>query len=117
RIQEFHSFLEHEQTGLTKDRIVSDEIVSPYKSAFIISLVASWIEDDPRAKLLIYYDTVHRGLAVLVRHKYVSGLIVDSGRVEVTNANQHQAVQNVLNQLKSIMQEFKYKPDRYWVER
>src|SRR5258707_4656527 len=88
----------------------------PATSAFIISLLAFWI--DRANEPYIYYPAVRKGLAILLKQKVLpvpSNVRLTSNDIELTTDSDHLAVVNILDNLETAAPQLK--KDAYWTER
>jgi MoxR-like ATPases len=115
KIEQFYALMVSEEKRLNQ---LGDKKshVAPGNSAFIISLLALWL-DYPREPY-VYYWSLRVGLAALINTGFIPGpkeITISSRGITVKTDAEHQVVVRTLDQLGLIASQLKDGP--YWAER
>jgi MoxR-like ATPase len=115
RIEQCYTFLLAERERLRREGKSSGMIVAANRSAFIISLFAYWL--DPVGEPLIYYDTVRKGLLMLIKEQVVpisSQIKQGPNAVEIHAAADHHACKAIVNYVEQYTPQLR--KEHYWFE-
>lgn len=115
RIEQCYTFLLAERERLRREGKSSGMIVAANRSAFIISLFAYWL--DPVGEPLIYYDTVRKGLLMLIKEQVVPippQIKQGPNAVEVHSATDHRACEDIVNHVAQRTPQLR--KEHYWFE-
>ena len=114
RIEQFYNFLLHERERLRKEGKSSGMIVPASRSSFILSLFAFWL--DPQGQPIIYYDSLRKGLFLLIKANLlpVSRLPLGPNAVEVRYQANHSAYVELVEYIARC--EPQLKTNSYWPE-
>lgn len=115
RIEQFYKLLTQEKSRLEALNMLGNKIVSPGSSAFIISLLAFWL--DHTAELYVCYPSLRKGLSTLLNMKVLLTPIeiqLDNG-IEIRSEADYRAVTRILDILAASQPALK--SGEYWAER
>lgn len=115
RIEQFYNFLLGERERLRREGKSSGMIVPASRSAYILSLFAFWL--DPQGEPIIYYDSLRKGLFLLIQAHLLSTLphlSTSPNAVEARSEADHLACLQLVDQI--ARQAPQLKTSAYWVE-
>lgn len=115
RIEQCYRFLKQERVRL-KDQRTPGQLAAPGKSAFLISLLAAWL--DPAGQVFIVWPNTQKGLAVLLNVGAIPPPLAKAVKrnTSITTAQDYAALLDVVHWLAPIVHP---QPDglRWWAER
>src|SRR5450432_2770094 len=115
RIEQFYNHLTQEKKRLQASGLSDRKIASPGKSAFIISLLALWLNYP--AELYVCYPSLRAGLQLLLNEKLLltpTNIHLSKG-IEIKSEADYRAVTSILDILAASQPALK--TGEYWAER